>query len=86
LPVQGATTHGCGQPGPSGLEASTEMHVQPDALSSRQSASVLHGELGGAAGVVLVEVLGVGAASLLPHAATSRASAKTIEGLIDPRA
>lgn len=82
MSVHGATTHGCGQPGPAGLEASTEMHAQPDALSSRQSASVLQGALGGAARVVL----GVGSASLPPHAARSMASAKTIEGLIEPRA
>ena len=51
-----------------------------------QSASVLHGALGAAAAGVLVEVLGVGAASPLLHAATSRAIAKKITSLIDRRA
>jgi hypothetical protein len=60
------------------------MHVQPVALSRRQSASVLHGALGAAAGVVPAEVL-AGSASLLPHAATSVTSTKKIASLIDRR-
>lgn len=54
-PWQGAATHGCGQPGPGGADASAGTQLHPETPSMRQSLSRAHGPVAGRGGGVCAE-------------------------------